>query len=127
MPDKVLVVTFPDDVIIDAKRILLFDPTAEQTQLISSCLSASEFGCDIVFYIWRFGDDIDWLLDKILKYDLAILNADTEEQGLLGYLFAKPNSYYIGNIRSLSKLKKSEVLGTDHLNSILKERLTYCE
>ena len=72
MPDKVLVVTFPDDVIIDAKRILLFDPTAEQTQLISSCLSANEFGCDIVFYIWRFGDDIDWLLDKILKYDLAI-------------------------------------------------------
>jgi hypothetical protein len=127
MPDKVLVVTFPDDVIIDAKRILLFDPTAEQTQLISSCLSASEFGCDIVFYIWRFGDDIDWLLDKILKYDLAILNADTEEQGLLGYLFAKPNSYYIGNIRSLSKLKKSEVLDIDHLNSILKERLTYCE
>jgi hypothetical protein len=127
MPDKVFVVTFPDDVLIDAKRILLFDPTIEQTQLISSCLSANDFGCDIVFYIWRIGDGLDWLFDKILKYDVAILNAETEEQGLLGYLFAKSNSYYIGNIRSLSKLKKSEVLDIDHLNSILKERLTHCE
>lgn len=127
MTNKVTVVTPPDDVLVDAKRILLFDPTVEQTQLISSCLSANDFGYDIVFYIWRFGEDTDWLLDKILKYDVAILNAETEEQGLLGYLFAKPNSYYMGNIRSLSKLKKSAVLDTDHLNSILKERLTDCE
>lgn len=127
MTNKVTVVTPPDDVLVDAKRILLFDPTEEQTQLISSCLAANEFGCDIVFYIWRFGEDTDWLLDKILKYDLAILNADTQEQGLLGYLFAKHDSFYLGNIRSLSKLKNSAVLDIDHLNSILKERLTDCE
>lgn len=121
-----MVVTPPDDVLIDAKRVLLFDPTVEQTQLISSCLSANDFGCDIVFYIWRLGDDLDWLFDKILKYDVAILNADTQDQGLLGYLFAKSNSYYIGNIRSLTNLKKSAVLDVDHLNTILRERLTHC-
>lgn len=127
MLDKVVVVTSPDDVLIDAKRILLFDPTIEQTQLISTCLANNDFGCDIVFYIWRFGDDINWLLDKILKYDIAILNADTQEQALLGYIFSKPNSYYIGNIRSLDKLKKSAILDIDHLNTIFKERLTNCE
>lgn len=119
--------TPPDDVLVDAKRILLFDPTIEQTQLISSCLSSNNFECDIVFYIWRSGEDIDWLLDKILKYDIVILNADTDHQSMLGYLFSKPDSYYMGNIRSLSKLKNSAINDIDHLNTILKERLTYCE
>ena len=127
MSDQVIVVTPPDDILIEANRILLFDPTVEQTQLISQSLASLEFDVTVIFYIWRSGDDLDWLLDKALKYDLLILNAETIEQTMLGYLFSKPNSYYIGNIRSLSSLKNNQINDQDHLNTILKERLTHCE
>lgn len=127
MSDQVIVVTPPDDILIEANRILLFDPTVEQTQLISQSLASLEFDVTVIFYIWRSGDDLEWLLDKALKYDLLILNAETIEQTMLGYLFSKPNSYYIGNIRSLSSLKNNQINDQDHLNTILKERLTHCE
>ena len=127
MSERVIVVTPPDDVLVEAKRILLFDPTVDQTQMISQCLSDIELINTVVFYIWRTGDDLNWLLDKALKYDLLILNADTSEQSMLGYLFSKPNSYYLGNIRSLSQLKNNQIYDADHLNTILKERLNHCE
>lgn len=127
MTAKVTVVTPPDDIICDAKRILLFDPTIDQTQFISDCLMKCSFDSDVVFYIWRFGESLDWLYDKMLKYDLVIMNAETPEQGLLGYLFAKPHSYYLGNLRSLCKLKKNNIIDADHLNNIFKERLDNCE
>jgi hypothetical protein len=127
MSERVIVVTPPDDILVDAKRILLFDPTVEQTQTISQCLSNIDLDTSVIFYIWRVGNDLDWLLDKSLKYDLMILNAETQEQSMLGYLFSKPNSYYVGNMRSLSRLKNNQINDTDHLNTILKERIKNCE
>lgn len=123
MANNIIVVTPPDDILSEAKRILLFDPTLAQTQLISQSLNDLDLNTTVIFYIWRFGDDLNWLLDKFLKYDVAILNAETQEQGLLGYLFAKQHTYYLGQIRSLDKIKKSAIYDIDHLNNILKERM----
>jgi hypothetical protein len=102
MTDKVILVTPPDDILIDGIRILLVDLNSEQTQLISDALNRLTGDTTIISYMWNSKDNIDWLLDKKLKSQLIIFNADSENEIIVGYMAAQKNSHYFGILRSLT-------------------------
>ena len=67
MTAKVVVVTAPDDVLIDGFRLLLVDLNAEQTKIISDSLLNLKSQHDIITYLWSSNHDTDWLLDKKIQ------------------------------------------------------------
>jgi hypothetical protein len=71
MTDKVVVVTSPDDVLIDGYRILIVGLTSEQSKVISDALLSIDYDANVILYIWESGDS-DWLLDKKHKSNLII-------------------------------------------------------
>jgi hypothetical protein len=109
MSDKVLLVTAPDDTPIDAIRILLVDLAPEHTQLISDALNEFTSIPNIVTYIWRTGDPVDWLLDKKHKSHSIIFNADCENYMILGYMSAQSNSHYFGTLKTLHTVNNNAI------------------
>lgn len=109
MSDKVLLVTAPDDTPIDAIRILLVDLTPEHTQVISNALNEFTSIPNIVTYIWKNGDSIDWLLDKKHKSFCIIFNADCENHMILGYMSAQSNSHYFGTLKTLRNVNNNAI------------------
>jgi hypothetical protein len=109
MSDKVLLVTAPDDTPIDAIRILLVDLTPEHTQLISDALNEFTSIPNIVTYIWRTGDPVDWLLDKKHKSHSIIFNADCENYMILGYMSAQSNSHYFCTLKTLHTVNNNAI------------------
>lgn len=101
MTDKILVVTAPDDILIDGIRILLVDLTEEQNQIVSAALLQSSVPHSIINYIWRAGDPVEWLFDKQLKSNIVIFNADSNYQTIIGYMAAQPKSYYFNILKDL--------------------------
>lgn len=109
MSDKVLLVTAPDDTPVDAIRILLVDLTPEHTQVISNALNEFTSIPNIVTYIWRTGDSVDWLLDKKHKSHSIIFNADCENHMILGYMSAQSNSHYFGTLKTLHTVNNNAI------------------
>lgn len=105
MTDKILVVTAPDDTLLQGIRITHVDLTEEQSSVVSSAMMNSTLPHTVINYVWKTGNRIDWLLDKISKSDLVIFNADVQNNGLselvTGWVAAQHNSYYFGNLRDL--------------------------
>lgn len=118
MSDKVIIVTSPDDILIDGLRILLVDLTPDQTQVISTALSQFETIPTIVTYV-SSSDDISWCIDKKQKSSLIIFNADSENQTLTGYMAAQRNSHYFGNLKSLSIINNSALYSTEQIYNLL--------
>ena len=109
MIDKVLLVTAPDDTPIDAIRILLVDLTPEHTQVISDALNEFTAIPNIVTYIWRTGDSVDWLLDKKHKSHSIIFNADSEDHMITGYMAAQSNSQYFVILKTLRNVNNNAI------------------
>ena len=109
MSDKVLLVTAPDDTPIDAIRILLVDLTPEHTQVISDALNEFTSIPNIVTYIWRTGDPVDWMLDKKHKSHCIIFNADCVNHMILGYMAAQSNSHYFGTLKTLQSVNNNAI------------------
>ena len=109
MSDKVLLVTAPDDTPIDAIRILLVDLTPEHTQLISDALNEFTAIPNIVTYIWREGESIDWLLDKKHKSHSIIFNAESNDHMIVGYMSAQSNSHYFGLLKTLRNVNNNAI------------------
>ena len=101
MTDRILVVTAPDDVILDGIRLLVVNLTQEQTQIISNALLKCNLGVIIINYLWQESEPVSWMLDKRQKSDFVIFNADAESDTINGYLAAMPNSYYFGTLKDL--------------------------
>ncbi len=118
MTDKVIVVTPPDDILVDGLRILLVDLTPDQTDLISQTLTRLETIPTIITYMWNNTNDINWLLDKKHKSDLIFFNANGENDVIIGYMAAQ-HSYYFGNLRSLSQVNKNAIYDTEQLFNLL--------
>ena len=123
MSDKVLIVTDPDDVLVDGLRILLVDLNPTQTQYISNVLTQLESIPTTVLYMWNNNNTTNWLLDKKHKSDLIIFNADGENDVIIGYMAAQTNSYYFGTLKSLSAMNKSAIYNTDQLSEILENEI----
>lgn len=121
MIDKIVLVTPPDDILVDGIRLLLVDVTIPQSQMVSSVLTQFETIPTVVAYMWSSGDSIDWLIDKKHKSDIIIFNADSDNDIVVGYLSAQPNSYYFGNLKLLSTVNRSAIYNTDQLYDLLEK------
>ena len=119
MSDKVLLVTVPDDTAIDAIRILLVDLTPEHTQLISDALNEFTAIPNIVAYIWRTSDPVDWLLDKKHKSHSIIFNADSEDHMITGYMAAQSNSHYFGMLKTLRNVNNNAIYSVNDCVSLI--------
>lgn len=123
MTNRVLLVTAPDDVLVDGIRILLVDITTTQQQIISDALTLLDNSPDIVVYVWNSANDTAWLLDKKLKSDAVIFNADSENDVIIGYMAAQSNSHYFGTLKILSVVNKSTIYDTDQVLIILENKI----
>jgi hypothetical protein len=123
MSDKILVVTPPDDTLINGVRILHVELNEEQSMIVSSALMNSNTQHTVVNYVWKMGDSVEWLLDKVIKSDFILFNADSPNNGatelIIGYITAQPNSYYFGNLRDLNLVNKSVIYNSDQIINIL--------
>jgi hypothetical protein len=129
MTDKILVVTAPDDSLIDGIRVLLVELSNDQSLVVSNALLTADTKYSIITYAWKMGDSIEWLLDKKSKSDIIIFNADAAANGaielIIGYIAAQPNSYYFGNLKSLVLANDSAIYTADHILSILERAKNY--
>ena len=103
MTDKILIVTAPDDVLIQGIRIVHVGLTEEQSSIVSSALFNYSNSQSIINYVWKIENSIEWLIDKIYKSDLIIFNAESSDSIslLIGWISSQPQSYYFGTLRDL--------------------------
>jgi hypothetical protein len=123
MSDKILVVTQPDDTLINGIRILHVELNEEQSMIVSSALMNSNTQHTVVNYVWKMGDSVEWLMDKVIKSNFILFNPDNPNNGatdlIIGYIAAQPNSYYFGNLRDLNLVNKSVIYNSDQIINIL--------
>lgn len=119
MTDKLLLVTAPDDIMLEGVRVLLVGLSEEQSSIVSQALLQIETMPCVIAYCWSKEEDVDWLIDKVYKSQIIIFNAEHENQTVVGYLAGKSNSYYFGNLRSLNQVNKSAIYDLDQCKQIL--------
>lgn len=123
MTDRVIIVTPPDDIEIDGIRILLVDLFQTQTQILSAAYNTLSTQHTIINYIWRNGDPVEWLINKKHRSDIVIFNADSNNELIVGYLAAQSNSYYFGNLKSLSSANTSAIYNDSQSLDIIEKIL----
>lgn len=123
MSNSAIVVTPPDDTLLDGVRILLVDLSPEQTQIISDSLKELDYTGRAILYFWKMGNPVDWLLSMKPKADLIIFNADARANGaielIIGYMAAHSNSHYFGTLRDLNKVNDSIIYAKEDLKELL--------
>ena len=124
MSNKILLVTSPDDVAIDALRILLVGLTEDQSSVISDALTNLDQVPETVLYVATETDTVQWLIDKKLKSDLIIFNAEMDNGELVGYLAAQSNAYFFGNLRYIGITTKRALFDRHQAEELLKEKIT---
>lgn len=107
--DKITIITPPDDVQYDGFRILLVDPSPEQTQIISDSLLQLKDIPQIIVYMWKSSELVEWCLQKKQKSDLIIFNANSSNRMLVGYFAANINTHYIGTLSDLCTVNTREI------------------
>jgi hypothetical protein len=125
MSDNILIVTPPDDTVLDGIRLLHVELTPEQSQTISAALLLSAVDQTVINYVWRTGDSVQWLLDKKSKSDIIIFNANASVNGttelFIGYIAAQPNSYYFGYLKDLHMANNRAIYNTDDIINLLEK------
>jgi hypothetical protein len=119
MTGKVLVVTTPDDVMIDGFRLLLVDLDADQTKTISDSLLKILSDTSVITYMWGSNDDSYWLLDKKAKSDLIIFNANSQNELIVGYMAAQKNSHYFGTLKTLAQANAKAIYASEDCESLI--------
>jgi len=125
MSDQILVVTPPDDTLLQGIRIIHVNLTEEQSSIVSNALFQTSLPHVIVNYVWKMGDSISWLIDKISKKDLVIFNADSTNNGdielIIGWVSAQPRSYYFGNLKDLHIVNNRAIYSADDILNLLEK------
>ena len=130
MSDRILIVTPPDDTLLQGIRILHVELTDEQSSTVSSALMESNLHHTIINYVWKMGNRVDWLLDKIPKCDLIIFNADVPPNGtdiIIGWVAAQPQSVYFGNLKDLHMANDRAIYSTEDILTLLERVSKYYE
>ena len=127
MSDKILVATPPDDTPLDGIRIAHIDLTEEQSMVVSNALFLPTFPTPIINYVWKMGDSVDWLFDKVVKSDIILFNADSVNQTVVGWLAAKSNSHYFGNLKDLYMVNDRAIYSTEQVSLLLERVSKYYE
>lgn len=126
MTSKILVVTSPDDVLTDGLRILLVDLDPAQQQTMSTALLQFENSkYNIINYVWKMGDPITWMLDKMPKSKVIIFNAEpvATPELITGYIAAQPNAYYFGNLKDLHKVNNRAIYSVEDTVALLENMI----
>ena len=125
MTDKILVITSPDDILLDGIRILHVSLTDEHSQIVSAALMNCQASTAIINYVWKMGDPVSWLLDKQLKSDIIIFNAhpaiDGAHELIIGYIAAQSKSYYFGTLRDLQLANDRVIYTSDDILFLLEK------
>jgi hypothetical protein len=125
MSDKILVVTAPDDTLLDGIRVLHVELTAEQSHMVSTAMLNTDTPYNIINYVWKMGDPITWLLDKHTKCDVILFNANVPNNGaielIIGYIAAQPRSYYFGTLRDLHLVNDRAIYNANDILSLLEK------
>lgn len=131
MSDRILVVTEPDDTLLQGIRVAHVNLTEEQSTIVSSALLQLTLPHTIVNYVWRMGEPVSWLMDKISKTDLIIFNADTSNNStiemIIGWISAQPASYYFGTLKDLHIVNDRAIYNVDHISTLLEKIAKYHE
>lgn len=120
--NKITLVTFPDDVLHDGIRILIFDLTPAHTQLISGVLYNMKEIQNTVIYVSNGQDDTQWVLDKKQKCSIILYNAESQNQTMVGYLTAQSNSYYFGELKTLSSVNNNKIISKEQIEMIMEDQ-----
>ncbi len=125
MSDRILVVTAPDDTLLQGIRIMHVGLNEEQSSIVSNALMQSTLPHTIINYVWGMGNPVDWLLDKITKSDIIIFNAngpvDPGRDVIIGWTAAQPQSYYFGNLKDLHMANDRAIYSVDDILNLLEK------
>lgn len=125
MTDRILVVTPPDDILLQGIRVLHVQLNEEQSSIVSNALMQINLPHNIINYVWKMGNRVDWLLDKAPKCNLILFNADgPSDPGLdviLGWIAAQHQSYYFGNLKELRSANDRAIYNTDQVVNLLEK------
>ena len=125
MSDKILIVTSPDDTLLQGIRITHVQLTEEQSSIVSAALLSSTLPHNLINYVWKMGDKVDWLLDKISKSDIVIFNADNPSNGaieiIIGWTAAQHNSYYFGRLKDLHMANDRAIYCVEDISTLLEK------
>ena len=121
MTTKILVITPPDDTVLQGLRLAHVNLTNDQTAVVSQAILKSKLPHNIINYVWHVGNPISWLLQMKSKSDLIIFNADSSPDSdiINGYLAADPRSYYFGALRDLHVANDRVILNCDEILNLL--------
>ena len=131
MSDRILIVTPPDDTLLQGIRIVHVELTEEHSAIVSNALMQTTLPHTIINYVWKMGDSIAWLMDKISKGDLIIFNASPENNGaielIIGWVAAQHNSYYFGNLKDLHIANDRAIYSIEEILTLLEKVSTHHE
>lgn len=127
MSNKILVVTAPDDTLLDGIRILHVDLLEEHSQLVSNAMLSSGISHTIINYVCNNTTPVRWLLDKKSKSDIILFNADSASDQIVGYIAAQPNSYYFGTLKDLHLVNDRAIYNIDDIVSLLEKTVKHNE
>ena len=121
MTNKILVITPPDDTVLQGLRITHVNLTNEQTAIVSQAILKNNLSHNVINYVWHIGNPISWLLQMKSKSNLIIFNADSDPESdmITGYLAADPRSYYFGTLRDLHVANDRVILNSDEILNLL--------
>lgn len=121
MTDRILVVTDPDDTLLQGIRIAHVQLTPEQSQAVSDALLVTDLPCSVINYVWKMGDSTTWFFDKIAKCDLIIFNADAPNELITGWAAAQHRSYYFGTLKDLHIVNDRAIYNVDSISTLLEK------
>ncbi len=98
---KINIITPPDKLYNDSLQVLLIFPTAELQEAVQEHL-LKDLDDDVNVYYYDKDvyaeTDIDWLLTIFKMTDIVIIDVDNVKpylRDLLGYMIAKPKTYWL--------------------------------
>ena len=110
------IITPPDKLFNDAVQMLLIYPTTDLKNAIQDNLVDIEDDINIYIYDKEnySTEDIDWLLTIFKMSDIAIIDVDNVQshaRDLLGYMIAKPKTFWLtkGENRVYNKLSNNKI------------------
>jgi hypothetical protein len=125
MTDKILIVTDPDDTLLQGIRVLHVQLSEEQSTIVSNALLKTTLPHTIINYVWKMGNGVGWLLDKSSKCDIILFNAGCPPNGaielIIGWVAAQPNSYYFGILKDLHMANNRAIYSDDDIINLLEK------
>lgn len=126
MTDKILVVTPPDDILLQGIRVLHVNLNQEQSSVVSNALMQCELPHSIINYVWKMGNAVTWLLDKSPKCDIIIFNAanHNSDAGLdivLGWISAQNQSHYFGDLKDLHHVNDRAIYTSNDVLNLMEK------